>query len=335
MKVIGKGKVTLTTPQDERPHVPGSDPDWQESVVIYVWDPEQKCYAFLRIGHEPNQGPTGTAVVWCNLWTPDRYYRRYEDFPLQPGDRFDTGFASGSHLRYEYHGRHHWHVRDGAVSADFVMEDFHAPFDFLPAGHNLGAVAPHHIEAAGYVSGSITVEGKTFKLRKAVAHRDHSWGIRRWEAMRGHRWAPAIFGEDLVTHAVSLISPEDGSLQEFGFVMRDGEFIVPKEISIASLIESDGLTNRGGVVNYTLDDGEKLEVVYWNVVPGGLSFHRDYPCFDPMSVVTCGKRTGHGLVENALRTLGGAVRPSQKALISGYIDNGIFSYRHGTSFARA
>jgi hypothetical protein len=330
MKLIGQGRLVLTDPKDELPHVATDHTDWQESVVIYLWDTEKKCYAFFRIGHEPNQGTAGMVALWSNIWVPGHCYKYTDHMPMREADRLPNGFGGGRTASYTYDGRHHWKINDGEIAADLVMEDSHEPFDFFPARHNFGEVASNHIEATGKVNGKIVFQGKTYLIRDAVCHRDHSWGVRKWESMRSHRWAPAIFGPDFVTHAVAMMGP-DKTLSQFGYIIRDDTLIVPKEVSIACLIEADGLTNRGGVVNYTLASGEKLEVVYWNVVPSALNFHRGYPCNDPMSVVTCGKRTGVGLMENADNTMGGKERPKQEVLISGYIDSGIFPYRHGSS----
>jgi hypothetical protein len=329
MKVIGEGRLTFTEPRDEVPHKPGSDRDWQESVVLYVWDTEQQCYVFFRIGHEPNQGASGSIAIWCNIWADGQYYKNTEALPLRAEDRLADGFGGGGKMNYRYDGKHHWTYRDGEIAADLVMEDRHAPFDFLPVHHNLGEVAANHIEATGNVSGTITFKGKTVKVSNATGHRDHSWGVRRWESMLTHRWAPAIFGPDFVTHALAMLAP-DGTLTQFGYIIRDDTLIVPKDVSVVCLIEADGMTNRGGVVNYTFESGEPLEVVYRNIVPSALSFHRGYPCNDPMSIVTCGGRTGVGLMENAENTMGGKSRPRQNVLISGYIDSGIFTYRNGS-----
>jgi len=332
MELIGEGRLILTEPKDELPHVAGMHADWQESVVIYVWDAENKCYVFFRIGHEPHQGENGMTALWANIWVPGQYYKYYDALPLRDEDRLPNGFGGGGKgASYTYkNGKHHWSIHDGDISADLVMDDNHPPFDFFPAWHNLGEVASNHIEATGKVSGKIVFKGKTYVMKNAVGHRDHSWGVRKWESMHTHRWAPAIFGPDFVTHAVGMIGP-DRTLTQFGYVIRDGKLYVPKKTSVACLIEADGLTNRGGVVNYSMESGEQLEVVYWNIVPSALSFHRGYPCNDPMSVVTCGTRTGFGLMENADNTMGGKERPDQKILISGYIDNGVFPYRYGTS----
>lgn len=340
MKVIGQGRVVSMKAADEYCHEPDSHPDWQESVVLFAWDHEQKCYFFLRIGHEPNQGATGSAVIFSNIWAAGEYYRCCETLALTKEDRFENGCSAGSKLRYEYDGRHLWSVRDGAVSADLVMDDsYMPPFNFFPAGHNLDEVAPHHIEAAGSVSGSISLNGRVFQIKNAIGHRDRSWGVRKWETIRGHRWGPAIFDQDFMAHALAMQAP-DGSLTQFGYVYRDGVFHIPEQVSIVSFVEADGLTTRGGIVNFVMESGERLEFTYRNIVPGSLSFHRGYLCNDAPCKVICGERVGSGLLEYGNNAAGNAAdgvvkKPRQTALLGSHVDDGIFPYQHGDSLTKS
>src|SRR5579862_8896828 len=121
MKISSSSRVVLASPEDEMPHATTGHPNWQESVVIFVWDMDQKCFAYLRIGHEHGYGPSGTAVVWCNIWVPGLYFKRYEDLSLSDGDKLGNGFGGGAISRYTFDGRHHWSVSDPQVSAKFVM----------------------------------------------------------------------------------------------------------------------------------------------------------------------------------------------------------------------
>lgn len=325
MKVVGNGRVTETLEKDEVPHQPESSPDWQESVVLFAWAPKERCHFFFRIGHEPNFGPGGMAVVFTNIWADGEFYRNCVEVPLRAEDKFANG-CTGSVARYEYKdGDHHWTINDGEVSASLVMKDYMPAFDFFPSNHNLGEVASHHIEGVGYISGTITVKGRTIRIEKGIGHRDRSWGTRKWEDIRGHRWAPAIFGEDFMTHALGMQAP-DGSLRQFGYVYRDGTFYIPREVSIVAHVTADGVSTTGGVVNFVMEDGEKLEVTYRNLVPGSLALHRGYLCNDAPAVVVCGDRVGSGIMEyaNQLTRSGEAAR--QEALVTSYIDNGTFSY---------
>ena len=334
MKLIGNGRLVLTEPIQECPHTPDANPDWQESVVLYFWEPQQECYGFFRIGHEPNRELGASIVLWKNLWVGGEYYKNCHYVPFADVERFRDGFGGGPTSRYRFDGKHHWTITDGDISARLVMEDAHPPFDFLPAQHNLGEVAANHIEAAGTVTGEVQFRGRSYSISNALAHRDHSWGPRKWESMRTHRWAPAVFGKNFVTHAVGMIGP-DRTMSRFGFVMRDDTLIIPRSVDIVTLVEADGLTSRGGVVTLTLESGETIEVVYKPVAPGAFSFHRGYPCNDLLCTVTSGNHTGFGVFESGDNTLGGKERPTQELLISGIIDNGVFPFQRGSSLVRS
>lgn len=324
MDVIGEGKIIFTDPQDELPHQPLDDPNWQESAVVYFWDREQSCYGFLRIGHEPNQGSDGLAVIWCNLWVPEFQYKYTDSIPLQASDRSDNSMGSGDRIRYHYDGGHHWSVSDEEISARLTMLDSHQAFDFF-AGQNLGSIAPNHIEASGIVNGEIIFRGKTYRIENAIAHRDRSWGIRVWESLRTHRWTPAIFADGFSVNAMSYIG-QGGSLSQFGFVIRDDQLIVPTDVSICCHLEADGQTSRGGNVRFTLASGEVLQLDYSPLVPSALSFYRGYPCNDALCEVTCEGSRGVGVFESGGNSMGGREAPVHQNLVNGNMDNGIFPY---------
>lgn len=328
MKVIGNGGVRFIDPVDERPHTPIADRYWQESVVLYVWDTTQQCYAFLRISHEPHNGD-GVAVVWSNVWVPGRQYKYTDAQPLRAEDRYADGFGAPT-LRYRYDGAHHWQLKSADVEVDVVMRDSHPAFDFF-VGQNLGTIAPHHIEASGLVSGHIRFGDQRFELRDAVGHRDHSWGLRKWETIRSHRWMPAIFGPDFSLNAMGYLG-DSGELRQFGFVIRDDALYVPEQVRISVQVEADGQTTRGARVDFVLPGGEVLDVHYRNLVPSAISHHLVYPCNDAMAEVRCGDRVGVAVVESGGNPTGGRERPQQRHLVAGVIDNGIFAFTPGSCF---
>jgi hypothetical protein len=335
MEVIGDGSITLYEAHDECPHTPETNPLWQESVVLYMWDAEQGVYAFFRIGHEPNRretnNPQGLTALWANIWVPGRYFKLYDTLPLQASDRTNTAVHAGDICSYDFqNGKHHWQLQHGNVTANLTMTDDHQGFCFWPdtAGALSDDVAKNHIEAAGCVSGTIEFEGKTFEIHKAVGYRDRSWGPRNWSIMRGHRWVPASFGDDLSVQAVSWMDAE-GKIAEFAYIIRDDKIHLPTNIDLVTYSENDGVTNRGGKLVLTMANGEIIECEYHPVAPGAVAFHHGYPCVDTMCKVDftsslTGKRTGVGCFEAAYNTLGGKLRPNHDSLVMGKIDNGIF-----------
>jgi hypothetical protein len=329
MKVDGNRRVVLAEPRDEMPHAWPGDPNWQESVVIFMWDVAQKCFVYLRIGHEPGYAG-GTVVVWCNVWVPGKYFKRYEDLPLRAEDKLVNGFCGGAISRYTYDGKHNWTVDDSQVSLQLAMEDIHPAFDFFPQQNNMGEIAASHFEATGRVNGTIRFQGSTYTIRNAVGYRDHSWGVRIWEGMRAYRWLPAIFGDDFIAQPISMIGP-DRTLHQLGYLYRDDTVIIPKQTSILTFMEADGMSSRGGIATFTLDSGEKLDIHYTNIVPGAMNRHRGLPCSETMATVRCGDRTGVGAYTIAENTMSGTELPSQNMLLGVYIENGVFPYEYGCS----
>ena len=256
MKTPATENIYLYGPEDEVPHNPESAEIWQESVVIYVWDPD-----------------------------------------------------------------------DGEVTADLVMEDFHQGFGFWSATAKALSeeVARNHIEASGRVTGDVTMRGKTYKLKQAVGYRDHSWGERRWNVMRSHRWTPAIFGPDLSCQAVAWYGA-DGSLSRFGYLVLDEEMLLPDSMEIVCYAENDGITNLEGKVTLNLPGGEVIECHCEAVAPGGFSDHHGYPCVDVLCRTRLGDREGVGCFEAGFNSFGGTSFPDDKILVNGPLANGIFAY---------
>ena len=77
----------------------------------------------------------------------------------------------------------------------------------------------HHIEQAGTFAGRVTIDGRGFEVL-GTGSRDHSWGRRDWTAYDHSHLFLARFGDDLVLHALTVVS--NGRLVEGGFLWRDG-----------------------------------------------------------------------------------------------------------------
>ena len=78
----------------------------------------------------------------------------------------------------------------------------------------------HHIEQAGTFSGRVTLGGRVLEV-EGSGSRDHSWGRRDWTAYDHSHLFLARFGEDLVLHALTVVS--NGRLVEGGFLWRNGQ----------------------------------------------------------------------------------------------------------------
>lgn len=329
MKVVGPGYVKFWEGVDEGPHEAESHQEWNESVVILVWDPVQNVYLDFRLGHEANRGKNGIVALWNNVWVPGKYYKRYIYPELRPEDRLPNGFGAGAFCTYTFDGRHNWTMFGDEVSVELVMEDFCPGFAFWPdkSGTLSKDIAKNHIEAPGKVNGTVIFQGKTYILKDALAFRDHSWGVRKWDTARAHRWTPAVFGPDLTVQAITWYAA-DKTLMKYGFVLRGDEILVPNEVDVLSFSEADGITHRGGMVKLTMESGEVFDCRFDAIGPGGVSAHHGYPAVDTPCRVTLnnGARTGVGLIQAAFNSMGGTDLPIQDSLELGCIDNGIFDY---------
>jgi hypothetical protein len=332
MTLLGEDVVKFYEPSDEKTHQPGRSLDWQESAVIFLTDPEQDIHAYLRMGQEPNRPSTGIGTLWTNLWVGGEHYVHYEMPALRSGDRFAEGWKVGDTCRYSYDGRHYWEITNERedVYATFAMEDYHQGCGFWPedAGTLKDDCCGEHIEASGKVTGTVAFRGKKYALSEnAVGHRDHSWGDRKWEIMRGHRWIPAIFGRDLSMIALAWVGA-DGSLAKFGFIRRGSEIMIPKqeEIDIVVYAEIDGLSVRGGEVTFNLESGEILQFKYEKLARGGTSFQHGYPAIDMVCSVSHGDRRTVGCLEVGFNAMGGSTIPNPRAIINGLMINGVHPY---------
>jgi hypothetical protein len=114
--------------------------------------------------------------------------------------------------------------RSVEVELDLVFEPTGPAVDFslLLTDAEREAVRPlgdHHIEQAGTFVGRVGIDGRGFDIQ-GWGSRDHSWGRRDWSAYDHSHLFLARFGDDLVVHALTVVS--NGRLVEGGFLWRDG-----------------------------------------------------------------------------------------------------------------
>lgn len=327
MKVIGEGKVYFYDPRDECPHAPEEGRLWQESFVLYLWDPERTVYVFLRLGQVPNKDG-GQTTVWLNVWTPGQMYKFTDDaIPLSPSDRTENSLSSrGGLCSYRYDGRHNWQVNDGdhEVKVDLVMEDYHQGLGYWPetSGTLIENTAKNHIEATGWVTGTVSVQSKQYQVA-GTGWRDHSWGNRDWLKIRAHRGYLAMFGRELNIFCFTYIG-EDGHLVKNGLIIRGEEVQFTREFTVTAYMGEDAVSNCGGHVDVMLD-GKMQRMEFIPQGKSALSMTHRFPCVDAMCLVKLGDMTGVGLAETSTRPQGGCEWPYVFESSPGVIDNGIFT----------
>jgi hypothetical protein len=319
MEVIGGGSVHVYEPKDLGSHAPGPDPIWQESVVLLWWDLKQSIGGFYRIGHELKWPDGPKIALWSCTFTPEGTFKKTTYLPLRREDQSPTSFGSGDGThRYDFDGDCVWTIADENISAKLRVHDFHASIDCYPKHGAISEFAPHHMEVAGSVTGTLTVKGKTYNV-DALGFRDQGWGNRAWDTLLSHRWLAGVVSKDfsfclLAWHTV------DDSMAKFGWVVRGDTVTYTKELDIVAYVEPDALCIRGGHAHIVLTTGEVFDLEFEALAPCAVSYHHEIACVDTLTRVTCGDMVGIANFETTANHMQGKRRP--KNLSRGIIENG-------------
>ena len=150
------------------------------------------------------------------------------------------------------------------------------------------------------------VDGQAFPV-SGTGSRDHSWGLRDWEAADYWRLFTVRLGDDLAVHALSV--SVRGRLVEGGFVWRDGRAervtrvrcAAERQDGALALVRAGGLHRVRrrrcawrGTVGRTLTVPVELERRPWRHLAGRpyrLLLHENFTRYEGEG------RTGHGMAE--------------------------------------
>ena len=221
-------------------HALAPHPRARESVYFNVQDPSAGLVLVASLGVRP--GGRGESLV--ALGTPEGHVLFGLD--LAPGRPGPGGFSVAgqtvdwSPFRFRAAARLARHAerafppggvlplllepRTEEVAIDLTLApttpavDFcrGLPEDALQALRPLGA---HHLEQSGAWHGTVSIGGRPFSVA-GTGSRDHSWGLRDWDAADHWRLFTVRFGDGLAVHALAV--SVEGRLVEGGFLWRDG-----------------------------------------------------------------------------------------------------------------
>jgi hypothetical protein len=276
----------------ERRQTPSGDEWWQDSAFVVWHADEAGIGGVIRIGHEPDHAG-GLAALWFGLVTADgARYRRNTTNRLGDGDRPANGFgALDGRYRLVYEDGLRMRVDDQDCSVDLTIEDFYPRTDFFPptAGTLVDDFASSHFETSGRISGEVVLGGRRYDV-EGLCHRDRSWGLRRWDTLLNHRWVPGTVGPELSFGSISWHGT-DGTLRQFGYVVRDGTVVRAEAVDIVVAMEADGTSYRAGTAMWRFADGE--EFVLDCVPVDGIVFeHHGVACVDGICAVEVEGRRG-------------------------------------------
>lgn len=108
------------------------------------------------------------------------------------------------------------------ISLEYTFTGRHRPFSYRENPDGCPQwLATNRFEQAGSASGTVRVGDREIAFEDAPAHRDHSWGRRRWSWVHHWKWIMASVpgGADIN----AMLHVARGEIGINGFVVRDGQ----------------------------------------------------------------------------------------------------------------
>jgi hypothetical protein len=209
----------------------GSEEQWSDSFYFGGGDGRGLAF-YSRVGRRPNEHLTEGAL---GIWLPGRGFLlsfarggltdaieagpvRYEcALPLR---LWELRFEGAGRLfeRAEHVATRRDSFENVELRADLRFTAWHDPLSFR-SGLTDG-VASRHYEQPGSVAGTIEAGGRRHPLA-GQGMRDHSWGVRDWQAVPYWRWFGMISDPDNFL-VLNNVGTADGREVAGGFLMRDG-----------------------------------------------------------------------------------------------------------------
>lgn len=237
-------------PADEAAHTPGPEPLWNESWYWDFADEQQGIGGWIRLGLMPNE-----RVAWINAMVcgPAMPTVALLDFhaPLPA----DPNHVRGAGVEMRHHATEALREYRVAVSGDArryddpagvlrgeTGEPAHLAMDLEWA--TVGAPYQYRIatryEIPCAVTGSVSVDGRTYTMTAVPGQRDHSHGVRDWWSM-DWVWSALHLDDGTHLHGVDLRIPDTPPVS-VGYVERRGDPLV-ETISVTAQagFAADGL----------------------------------------------------------------------------------------------
>lgn len=190
---------------------------WQ--MILPEEDLAFQCYLYLT-----NTGNAGFNLV---LWGPEKkpYALELVQGVVPPEMDFDDLKLEGLHVEQPADQKTaRVRFEKGGVKLDYRFEGFHAPFSYRSNPDGLpNWFARNRLEQSGWVEGFVEWDGRRVEFGR-IGHRDHSWGVRHWQAPHHWKWLVGYTpdGSRIVNAWIWMAKGEWGV---GGYVVRDGELV--------------------------------------------------------------------------------------------------------------
>ena len=278
-KIIGRN----LKPEDEYPHEPGPESNFNESMYFNFFDPERGLGGFVRLGNRVNEEYAEMTVC---LYLPDgRVLFGFERPEIKTNTTFDAGglrfevIEPTEKLRSVFRGEllelkeprlmaqpDRAFAESPQVGVDLELVHEAAGPLYGRAGSRTEEDRPAeqqfaraHYEQHTLVRGELRLEGEAPQPLHGHGLRDHSWGPRSWQAIEGYEWLTMNFGMELGA-MVSVIRRPDSEPQQTGVLVREGEIDLIRNVSIEPEYEDNGLYHRALRVRFTTARKQSYEI---------------------------------------------------------------------------
>jgi len=230
-------------------HEPNDQKEWNESFYFNLYDKGNDIYAFMRIGLKPNKKEIS---MFCFISAPDVVAGKRGQGRIYHKDLEIQG------LKYEkIEPEKKWRLMfDGDMKVvvcnapEYIEVKFDLEFNALEKVFNYRecvsgfeeeisqSVASEHLEQFGRITGTLEVLGRVYQI-DALGERDHSWGVRDWNAPKNWIWLTGQFSEDM-TFNLTKLTVEQGEV-DAGFFYQDGRYDPLVKSKVDTVFGSDGV----------------------------------------------------------------------------------------------
>lgn len=321
--------ITVLEPEDEYPHEPDDASNYNESMYLNAFDPEQSAGGWFRIGNRVNEGYAEMTVC---VYLPDgRIGFIYGRPAIETNDAMDAGglridvIEPFKRLHVGYEGSvcllddpkqmadPRRAFRDNPqvpCSVDLDIRGVSPMYGGKPVHEDGSEIeqdpatsfAKAHYEQHTVSTGTITVGDETLVI-DGIGLRDKSWGPRFWQAVTWYRWLPVSFGDDFAM-MLSIIGRGPGEVpRQSGMVLEGDTYSMVRACRIESDFDADGYQTAMRCWARTDDreyemTGEVLSLIPLRnrrTTPDGDMLHTRIT--EAMTRFTCDGREGIGMSE--------------------------------------
>jgi hypothetical protein len=241
-------EVAEITAASEGWQQPGPEQQWSDSFYFGGGDGQGLAF-YSRVGRRPNEAVTEGAV---GVWLPGQgfllsYARIGLTEQIEAGPvRFECALplrlweivlegAGRLFERAEHVATRRDDFETVEIRGALSFTAWHGPLSFRSGLAD--GVATAHYEQPGSVAGTIEVAGRRHPLA-GRGMRDHSWGVRDWQAVPYWRWFGMIADPDNFL-VLNNVGTRDGGEVAGGFLMRDGVLAPIEDCETRSELDPD------------------------------------------------------------------------------------------------